>query len=217
MIDSNRGNKPGKGPSEISRKDEIFESASGLITIAGGKLTGYRKMAQRIVDLIAKRFLQDQQKTLAKCSTSRLLLSGGISGGAENFKMYVQEKLARGISLGLTSADADLLTHRYGTNIEKLFMIIEELKNKEVGILPLSLRAQLKYAVTEEMCTSPADFFIRRTGMLYFDIASVVQWKEAVLQYMQKIMAWDDQQKSNYEMELNELLVDADKAICKIL
>ena len=36
-------NKPGKGPSEISRKDEIFESSSGLITIAGGKLTGYRK------------------------------------------------------------------------------------------------------------------------------------------------------------------------------
>ena len=44
--------KPGKGPSEISRKDEIFESKSGLITIAGGKLTGYRKMAQRVVDRI---------------------------------------------------------------------------------------------------------------------------------------------------------------------
>ncbi len=36
----------GKDPSEISRKDEIWESDSGLITIAGGKLTGYRKMAR---------------------------------------------------------------------------------------------------------------------------------------------------------------------------
>jgi len=202
-------NKPGKGPSEISRKDEMFESASGLITIAGGKLTGYRKMAQRVVDLIAKRYLKDHQKTLAKCSTSKLLLSGGISGGAENFKRFVKDKVTEGISLGLTNAEADLLTHRYGTNIEKLFEIIENIKSNEDDILPASLRAQLRYAAEEEMCTSPADFFIRRTGMLYFDIAAVIQWKEAVLQYMQKIMGWDDELKVKYEKELNRLIEEA--------
>ena len=41
-----------KDPSEISRKDEIWQSEHGLITIAGGKLTGYRKMAEKIVDLL---------------------------------------------------------------------------------------------------------------------------------------------------------------------
>ncbi len=45
----------GKDPSEISRKDEIWTSDSGLITIAGGKLTGYRKMAEHIVDLVRDR------------------------------------------------------------------------------------------------------------------------------------------------------------------
>ena len=45
----------GKDPSEISRKDEIWESTTGLVTIAGGKLTGYRKMAETVVDLLAKR------------------------------------------------------------------------------------------------------------------------------------------------------------------
>jgi glycerol-3-phosphate dehydrogenase len=45
-------NEAGKSPSEISRKDEVFISKSGLITIAGGKLTGYRKMAQKVVDLV---------------------------------------------------------------------------------------------------------------------------------------------------------------------
>ena len=39
----------GKDPSEISRKDEVWEADSGLITIAGGKLTGYRKMAETVV------------------------------------------------------------------------------------------------------------------------------------------------------------------------
>lgn len=50
----------GKDPSEISRKDEIWESESGLITIAGGKLTGYRKMAETIVNLVAKKFEQEK-------------------------------------------------------------------------------------------------------------------------------------------------------------
>ncbi|MCT6809329.1 MAG: glycerol-3-phosphate dehydrogenase/oxidase, partial [Staphylococcus epidermidis] len=45
----------GKDPSEISRKDEVWEGESGLLTIAGGKLTGYRHMALEIVDLLAKR------------------------------------------------------------------------------------------------------------------------------------------------------------------
>jgi glycerol-3-phosphate dehydrogenase len=40
----------GKKPSEISRKDEIVVSSSGLVTIAGGKLTAYRRMAERVVE-----------------------------------------------------------------------------------------------------------------------------------------------------------------------
>ena len=44
-----------KKSSELSRKDEIFISSSGLISIAGGKLTGYRKMAERVVNLISKK------------------------------------------------------------------------------------------------------------------------------------------------------------------
>ena len=43
----------GKSPSEVSRKDEIFRSESGMLTIAGGKLTGYRKMAEMVTDMIA--------------------------------------------------------------------------------------------------------------------------------------------------------------------
>jgi glycerol-3-phosphate dehydrogenase len=47
--------KEGKKSTELSRKDEIFISTSGLISIAGGKLTGYRKMAERVVNLISNK------------------------------------------------------------------------------------------------------------------------------------------------------------------
>ena len=43
-----------KNVSEISRKDEIFIAKNGMITIAGGKLTGYRKMAERVINVLVK-------------------------------------------------------------------------------------------------------------------------------------------------------------------
>ena len=45
----------GKSSFEISRKDEIFISSNGLFSIAGGKLTAYRSMAKRVVDLVNKK------------------------------------------------------------------------------------------------------------------------------------------------------------------
>lgn len=73
VISSEAGVRPligeeGKSSAELSRHDEIFESDTGLITIAGGKLTGYRKMAERIMQYIEKRIKR-----------KRLLLSQNLS------------------------------------------------------------------------------------------------------------------------------------------
>jgi glycerol-3-phosphate dehydrogenase len=93
----------GKGPGEISRKDEIFRYDSGLITIAGGKLTGYRKMAERIVDLVAGRLLKATGKSFGPCITARLRLSGGDLGG-DTLEGFVREKTRQGELLGLPAA-----------------------------------------------------------------------------------------------------------------
>ncbi|MFN7601693.1 MAG: glycerol-3-phosphate dehydrogenase/oxidase, partial [Bacteroidota bacterium] len=69
----------GKSASELSRKDEIFESDSGLISIAGGKLTGYRKMAERIVDKVLDEKFPNNR---AACQTASVYLSGN------DFKNY---------------------------------------------------------------------------------------------------------------------------------
>jgi glycerol-3-phosphate dehydrogenase len=45
----------GKKPSEISRRDEVIAEPSGLLSIAGGKLTTYRSMAERVVDEVVQR------------------------------------------------------------------------------------------------------------------------------------------------------------------
>lgn len=193
--------KSGKGPSEISRKDELFISESGLITIAGGKLTGYRKMAQHVVDLISKKIKQAEGKNIPLCSTSTITLSGGKVGGADMFSDFAKAKTTCCIQLGLTNAEAEILIHRFGSNVDKVLEKLEKLK-KEESALPLILRAQLQYCIEEEMCISPSDFFIRRIGALYFDIATVNNWESELLIYMQNILGWDAQLKNKFDAEL---------------
>ena len=196
--------KPGKGPSEISRKDEIFESAGGLITIAGGKLTGYRKMAQRIVDLIAKKIKLIEGKNIPGCTTENMELSGGKVGGAAKFNDFIKDKLKRGHELGLTTTETELLLNRYGSNTDSLFNIIEKLKKQEQIPMPLLLCAQLHYCIEHEMCITPSDFFIRRTGALYFDIETVKMWETPVLLYMKNILGWDDLLTARFDAELQK-------------
>src|SRR6185312_5806893 len=63
---------------ELSRKEEIFETESGLITITGGKLTTWRRMAERVVDLISQRFERNGRRSVLYASvTNRIRLAGG--------------------------------------------------------------------------------------------------------------------------------------------
>ena len=197
--------KPSKGPSEISRKDEVFESSSGLLTIAGGKLTGYRKMAQRIVDIVTTKIQQHEHKKIAPCITSTINLSGGKLKSNETFHDFFQQQLKYGLSIGLTKEETETLLYRYGTNITKVFSLYETLK-PETHQLPLLLRAQIIYSVKNEMCVSLSDFLIRRTGSLYFNIELVKQWKDDVSTYMQSILSWSDSLKNQFDIELKTTL-----------
>ncbi|MFV2089359.1 MAG: FAD-dependent oxidoreductase, partial [Pseudomonadales bacterium] len=46
--------QPGKSPKEMSRKDEIWRSLPRVVSIAGGKLTGYRKMAEQVLGQVGQ-------------------------------------------------------------------------------------------------------------------------------------------------------------------
>ncbi|HWO98202.1 MAG TPA: glycerol-3-phosphate dehydrogenase/oxidase [Bacillus sp. (in: firmicutes)] len=196
----------GKDPSEISRKDEIWTSQSGLITIAGGKLTGYRKMAEIVVDLVAKQFKQESGKRFPACQTKTMPISGGHIGGAKNLSSFVEEKTKLGIHLGLSREEALKLTKRYGSNIERVYGYVTEAKESR---LPLYVFLQIAYAVKEEMAIKPIDFFIRRTGALFFDINWVKTWKDEVVDYMGSVLKWSSEQKRAYKKELEKHLYDA--------
>jgi len=183
----------GESPSAISRKDELFVSKTGLITIAGGKLTGYRKMAQRATNVAALR-LEKGGKDYSSCSTKKIKLSGGDTG--EDFEAFAKEKTQEGVAVGLPIEDAAFLAKTYGSNTTILFNYYKEAPYDKL------LQARLQYAIEHEMAATLSDYFIRRTGGLYFNIAEVKKTMENAANNMAKLLSWSDEQK---QLNIKEL------------
>ncbi|KKO54442.1 glycerol-3-phosphate dehydrogenase/oxidase [Paenibacillus sp. DMB20] len=200
----------GKSPSEISRKDEIWESPSGLITIAGGKLTGYRKMADTVLDLVVKRIAEEGGTEFGSCQTKQLPISGGHVGGSRQFPDYVRDQTEAGVKLGVERKLAEKWSRMYGSNAGELFRMAREWGQEDEAFgLPVSVYVPLLYAIQHEMAVKPVDFFIRRTGSLLFDIGWTLQWQKPVIECMAGLLGWSEGEKEVYAQELEREIQDA--------
>ena len=196
-------------PSEISRKDEIFQSDSGLLSMAGGKLTGYRKMGEHVVNMVAKQLKEEEGILYTESQTKHLPISGGEVGGSKGFKNFKAEKVKEGSSLGLSENEAAELTQRYGANVDKIFTLYKE--NKEAAAkenIEPAVFAQVIYAINEEMAYKAVDFFIRRSGALFFNRPWVETHMDTVLPFMEKELGWTKEEAAAYRKELEQLLYE---------
>lgn len=193
----------GKSASAISRKDEIWTADSGLLTIAGGKLTGYRVMAETVVDLIAHEFKKDYKRKVPAGRTKTLPISGGHVGGSNGFEAFIQVKVQEGQSLGLSQETAYSLVSRYGSNINELYGVIQNgREDAKRANLPIEIYAEVWYAVTKEFVCTPTDFFWRRTGALLFAVDWVDEWKVPVTQLLADLLGWSDEVKEEMMEDL---------------
>lgn len=200
----------GKDPSEISRKDEVWFSESGLITMAGGKLTGYRKMAEKLLDDVSKTLTKETGKKYKPVQTKHLPISGGDIGGSEQLESFLSKKAKEGNNrFGWTLEEGREIAKRYGSNIDQLFTYAQEHKEQEESTLPNSLYAELRYSIQHESVTTPIDFLLRRTGYLLFDMPYLLEWKDAVIDEMAKQFHWSDEVKQTYIEELDIQINDA--------
>ncbi|MBA8761502.1 glycerol-3-phosphate dehydrogenase/oxidase [Staphylococcus coagulans] len=198
----------GKDPSEISRKDEVWEGKSGLLTIAGGKLTGYRHMALEIVNLVEKRLKQEYKLKFNKVDTKYIPISGGDVGGSANFHKFVEEKVQAAKAFNLDEKLARHLASKYGSNVDDLFAIAQAAQHQTTG-LPLELYVELVYSVQNELVVKPTDFLVRRTGALYFDINRVLEYKDIVVDVLADLLGYDANTKAAYHAELDKAIQEA--------
>lgn len=199
----------GKDPSEISRKDEIWEGKSGLLTIAGGKLTGYRHMAQDIVDLVAKRLKEEYKMSFPESRTKHTPISGGDVGGSEHFEAYIQKHINPKLFSILSQTEQEAIIRKYGSNYETLFAIAQICGGKTYKGLPVQLYAELVYGVQHEMVYQPTDFIIRRSGDLYFNIQQVFDYKDALIQVLSELLNYDESEMEMYTNALEDKITEA--------
>jgi len=176
----------GKKATELSRKDEIFTSESGLISIAGGKLTGFRKMAERIVDLVVDQLGKPRQAS----KTKNYQIHHNAFDGYNDYLDWTKKLISR--HQEIDQMDVWQLVNNFGKDAE---LILANSKTKFDGDLIL---AQLEHALDFESVYHPMDFFERRSGWLYFDIKKVSVNYEKVIDQIAEYFSIDAGRKSDF-------------------
>jgi glycerol-3-phosphate dehydrogenase len=139
---------------DISRKAELYETSSGLITITGGKLTTWRRMAKQVVDRMVEREGRD-----APCRTQDLPL--GMPANDQDLEP------PEGIAGALPDGYRELLAFRYGHFARRVLRLAAgrpELAAPVADGTP-DLLAEALVAARFEQARSVADVLMRRTRL----------------------------------------------------
>jgi len=184
-------------PSGLSRGHEVFHSQGGLITIAGGKLTDYRRMSEDTYGEIVKLLEEDVKEV----DTKVIPLSGGELPDNQSIEGYVNERVEEGLSLGLSKEEATYLANYYGTNIQKVYQYINQVEDLN---LPRAVALQLAYAADYEMVYTVEDFFDRRTEYLLFYPEKIKKWEKPVSDFLGDRFNLSDEEKQKQLDDFNE-------------
>jgi len=169
-----------KSTAEISRSHHLQVSESGLVTIAGGKWTTYRKMGEDTVDQAAIVAGLNERE----CQTSNLRIHGWLKNVDRSDHMYV-----------------------YGSDqvsIRKLIDEQPELEQKIHERLP-HIKAEVVWAVRNEMARTVEDVLARRTRSLLLDARASIEMAPEVARLMAKEMGYDEQWQTDQIKEYEEL------------
>lgn len=170
--------QPGRAPTEISRKDEVLDGPAGVVTIAGGKLTGYRPMARQTVEHAAAR----HALTLAEPGEETPLPGGDFDGDLEALAASL---VARA---GLSETSAARLARLYGTEAPEV---------ADRGAAPLEgsdpdvLEGEAAWAVTREGALGLEDVIYRRLRLPLYHPDARESALEPVARQVGRLLGWD--------------------------
>lgn len=158
--------EPGKKPNEVSRKDEIWTSPGGLVSIAGGKLSAYRAMAEHVVDVCIARL----GRTARPGRTADEPLVGGE-------RILDSEEVAR---LAPDPSVADRLASLYGTEAA------------QIAAAGGDVTAEARHAVLAEGALSLEDYWVRRSARAWFDDRAGRDAMQPAARAMGALLGWSE-------------------------
>ena len=170
--------------SELSRRHAVSRSVSGLITVAGGKYTTYRLMAQDAIDLAARGL---DKRVPPSCSDRTPLL------GAPGFAAFWNRRQTLAEELGLHVGQVEHLLRRYGARIEELIALMNanpELAEPIEGA-PSYLAVEAHYATSHEGALHLEDVLTRRTRISIETFDRGLSAARPVAALMGEVLGWD--------------------------
>lgn len=186
------------GTKTLLRDHEVeYDPVSGMFSLLGGKWTTYRLMAQDAVNAVAI-----QWSAQAPASTTENL----VLAGAEHYSPDHWKKLQQAFAL-----DPDICQHlasKYGSRAEKVLALTAtrpELADRILPEFPF-LKAEIVYAVHEEMAMSIRDFMARRIRLEIMDWTAAREATPMVAQWMGECLGWSASKQETEAKNYLELL-----------
>ena len=160
---------------DLSRRHTVMTSSDGVVTVTGGKLTTYRKMAQDTVDAVVRELGESPRRR--RCVTKDLPLIGATT------------KTRDPVSMAQPHAR---LLGRYGSESPRVLALADdrpELLEPAIAGLPYTL-AELVYAAREEMAQTLDDVLSRRTRAMIQKAHATMAAAPAAAELLASDMGW---------------------------
>lgn len=199
-------------PSAVSRGSALDRDDNGLLTLAGGKITDFRKMAEGALEKVAEILDAEHGRTFRLINSKTYPVSGGELNPA-NVAEEIEHLAQLGVKKGLNYDDALYLANLYGSNAPKVFA----LNHKVEAVSNLNQRdlLSLHYAMKEEMTLTAVDYLLRRTNYMLFMREQLDHIVEDVLSEMAAYYGWSEEEQVAQRTLLEETLVKNDLAYLK--
>ncbi|KAJ3189640.1 mitochondrial glycerol-3-phosphate dehydrogenase [Irineochytrium annulatum] len=181
-----------KNTAALVRNHMINVSESGLLTIAGGKWTTYRNMAQETIDKAIETY---DLKPTGPCVTERVLLVGSHNWSANMFIKLIQ-------TYGLETEVAQHLADSYG---DRAFAVasLASLSGHRWPIFGKRLvstypyiEAEVRYAVQREYACTAVDVLARRTRLAFLNCKAAKDVLPRVIDIMTEELGWSKERKA---------------------
>ena len=178
-----------KSTRDTSREDAVWLSPPGLITVAGGKLTTYRQMARRVLEL-ADPDLGPAPGPPDRTAT--VPLPGAVVGPA-GLEAYHAARSRDLIEAGVEQAVVERLCWLYGKQLDDLLALAADDPSWLEPLHPAvpALRGEVRLAVEREMALTLVDFMDRRAALLLFSPNFGLAGADAAADIMAEALGWD--------------------------
>jgi glycerol-3-phosphate dehydrogenase len=194
--------------SSVSREHVIRVGMDGLVTIAGGKLTTYRRMGAEVIDRVIDvlRGTGHRLEFLRAAETDLNPLPGAIGWPEGDDHAAVAKRVLAAADGLIDERTAVLLSDTYGMRGIDIAESVAKDPDLATPLVPgrPEIRAQVMWGIEKELACTVSDIMIRRTQLYYRDADQGLSALDTVAEMMAVSLGWNEPDKTRSVQDYRE-------------